>query len=394
MTETTEEFEPIGAGPVATVYAGLYLALKVYPEPVPDEVREEFTEEMGRLALLRGAPILPVDEVLDLPDGRLAVQSELCSPSLAAVLDEHGGLPVDEVVTVGRAMAGALAAAHGAGVLHGGLTPHNVLFGASGSPVVADFGTVLREAAGQPPSAYAAPETVLDGIVNECSDLYSLGAVLYAALTGGPPPAPEPHTTMPAPDRDDVPASLERLVTRLLAHHPADRPASAAAVAQHLENLPAETEPEPEPEVEPEPEPEPARRGRGRTIALAAGGAVVVAAGVVAVLQLADPFGPKVTAVAAESSPAPVQPVAVDLAEPVDGGAHVDLRWQAPDGFDVAVIVAAEHQPTKVHLVSRARSTRLPVEPGRTYCFQVQATDGQRTVESTPRAIRGATCRT
>ncbi|MFD5828354.1 serine/threonine protein kinase, partial [Lentzea sp. NPDC060358] len=97
------------------------------------------------------------------------------------------------------------------------------------------------------------------------------------------------------------------------------------------------------------------------------------------------------TPTSATSSAAP--PVALVLADPVDGGVHVDLAWQAPDGFTFAVVVAAENQKPQVLMV-RSRSMRVPVDGATRYCFLVQATDGTRVLESPPKPVRGATCRT
>ena len=74
-------------------------------------------------------------------------------------------------------------------VLHGGVTPHNVLYRASGF-VLADFGQALRRQFPRDPThavEYTAPETLRDDTLSPASDLYGLGAVLFAVLTGAPP---------------------------------------------------------------------------------------------------------------------------------------------------------------------------------------------------------------
>ncbi len=392
-----DDFDLIGTGPVATVYGGLYLALKAYP-PVDEQVLDAFEREQAALAPLRGeAPILPVDDVVRLGDGSPALQMELCSASLAGLVAGSGALLAPDALMVGHAVATAVAAAHRVGVVHGGLTPHNVLFHPSGAPMVADFGTALRRAFPPAATEYTAPETRCDGAMDERSDLYGIGGVLHLALTGSPPGE--------GASWQDVPAGLEKLVRRLLSEDPADRPSTVDVVVRQLATMlepPAEAA---TPELaEPTPAPgddaltvEPGkRRGlRARTVVIGVAAAVTgfVAVPVLVHSQLADP-SPAASArppVTTTSSAAP--PVTLTLADPVDGGAHVDLAWQAPDGFTFAVVVAAENRSPQV-LMAHNRSMRVPVEGTGRYCFLVQATDGKRVLESPAKPIRGATCKT
>lgn len=381
-----DDFELIGTGPVATVYGGLYLALKAYP-PVDEQVIDAFEREQAALSPLRGeAPILLVDEVMRLGDNKPALQMELCSASLAGLVEDSGALLPADALAVGHTVATAVAAAHRAGVVHGGLTPHNVLFHPSGAPMVADFGTVLRRAFPPAETEYTAPETRRDGTMDERSDLYGIGGVLHLALTGSAPGEGNP----------EGPAELVKLVRRLLSEDPADRPSTAGVVARQLaEMLEPQTEPAapdaaPDPAV-PEPEaPEKRGRLRARTVVV---GIVAAATALVTLPSLFhdQPGAPRSAASTTTTSSA-AAPVTLTLADPVDGGAHVDLTWQAPDGFTFAVVVAAENQKPQV-LMARDRSMRVPVEGAGKYCFLVQATDGKRVLETPPKPIRGATCK-
>lgn len=391
----SDDFEPLGSGPTATVYSGLYLALKVYP-PVDQAVLDAFRAEQAALAPLRDeAPILPVDDVVDAGEGRPALQMELCSMSLAGMVAAGGPLLLPDVLSVGHAVASAVAAAHRVGVVHGGLTPHNVLFHPSGAPVVADFGVALRRAFPVVAGEYTAPETARDGTRDERSDLHGLGGVLHLALTGAPPGA---EVTRP-----DAPPELARLVRRLLADDPADRPSTADVVVRHLAALldPAtETPPEApaeapaEPETPPEPGAPPVRRRvRVRTVAgIVAAASVLVTAPNLIHDQLSDPPS-AAPARPPSTTSGTAAPVSLALADPTDGGAHVDLAWEAPDGFTFAVVVAPEKQAPQVLIAHRNRAMRVPVTAGTKYCFLVQATDGARVLETKPKAIRGATCK-
>jgi eukaryotic-like serine/threonine-protein kinase len=395
-----DELVPVGVGPVATVYGGLYVAMKVYPTAVDSQVLDAIEEEQTKLAPLRNnVPILPVDELVKLADGRPALQMELCTMSLATLVADEGELGVADVLTVGHAVAVALAAAHGAGVVHGGLTPHNVLFHPSGEPVVADFGVALRDAFPPDPpheAEYAAPETLRDGTRDEWSDLYGLGGVLFLALAAHPPPSVSPAGPVPPRQRDDVPVELTKLVTRLLANHPADRPSTADAVVSQLAGMlatlhePADT-PDPRSTTLVEPTSTRRRPNLTFTIGIAAVMTVLIAAAVPGYFR--DATSPSAAPAEPPVSAAPsTHTVPVTLANPTDQGTYVELSWQAPQDLTFAVAVAAENQKTQVLIVHQNRTTRVPVDPHLKYCFQIQATDGDRVLESPPQPIRGAIC--
>ncbi|MET0236931.1 MAG: protein kinase [Kibdelosporangium sp.] len=387
-----EELVEFAAGPVATVYGGDSVALKVYPSMVDSAVLSAFEQEQSRLAQLRArVPVLPVDEVIELPDGRLAARMRLCPASLAGLVADGGELLVADALTVGHDVAMAVAAAHRIGLVHGGLTPHNVLIDASGVPVVADFGVVLRTVFEPSYDAeYAAPETLADGTMDRSADLFGIGTVLLFALTGT---TPGPADSLDVLDRADIPADLARLVVRLLAERPEYRPATAGVVAQQLATMLDELD---KPAAGPLPEPGTGHAGvKPATVAGVAAGAGALG-GVVALAftlwtngqSSADPL-PAVTAPATTTTPA----VAFTLADPVDQSGFVDLAWTAPQGMTFAVAVAAENEETKVLLAQQDRAMRVPVEPSRKYCFQVQATDSVRVLKSAAKPIRDAICR-
>ncbi|MCK2242483.1 MULTISPECIES: protein kinase [unclassified Crossiella] len=254
-----EELVLLGDGPVATVYAGVRAdtgeayALKVFPAKLPKRTRAELDRELARLAGLRDrAPVLVADAVEDTPDGRTALRMELCSQSLRELVTSCGRLSVPDAIALGRAVATALSAAHGAGLVHGGVTPGNLLFRPTGEPVLADLGLTLRRAYPRDQRTgidFAAPETLRDGTVDERSDLYGLGALLHLALSGeSPHPGAigEPEgermlrvlgTPVPPLNRADVPEALVAVVSALLSKDPALRPAEAAVVSEWLARI-------------------------------------------------------------------------------------------------------------------------------------------------------------
>ena len=146
-----------------------------------------------------------------------------------------------EAWRVARAAAGAVGAAHAAGVLHRDLTPSNVLVGADGAVRVADFGvariegdpgrTRTGELVGTP--AYLAPERWFGGAADVRTDIFGLGAVLYEALTGRAPWSGEPADVMHAvasgaPPSVGLSPTVDAFLARCLARDPAARPANAA----------------------------------------------------------------------------------------------------------------------------------------------------------------------
>ena len=246
----------LGRGPVAVVYAGRLaatgaeVAVKVFPDRFDRDTATRFERERRALAGIASVPsILAVESVGEYSGDRSSVITQLCAGSLAGMLT-RGALPVSEVLAVGAAVAGALAAAHEVGVVHGGVTPHNVLFRRSGEPVLGDFGLALRERFSRDPMhalEYTSPETLRDDARTTASDLYGLGAVLYAMLTGAPPfprrtgQAPGERILRvlrdPVPPIQAVPGELSELVSLLLAKDPAARPADAARVAAWFDHV-------------------------------------------------------------------------------------------------------------------------------------------------------------
>lgn len=414
-----EDGEALGSGSAGDVFAlpadGGDVALKVFPGMLYKRTRLRLERELELLSTLDGQILVP-EAVEELPDGRCALRSELCIGSLLDLVETTGPLSVVDTLVLGSAIASTLATAHEAGIVHGRLTPANVLFRASGEPVINDFERTLRPVFVRDPdhgNDFLAPEETVD----ERADLYGLGVVLYLALTGLPP-----RPDRPALHREDAPIDLLALTENLLAEDPASRPARAALVEEVLTGLVDEhtapeqsTMDEEEPVVVtrgiqgvplltigPEPAPRPEPRKKSVWPVLTIGGATVLA--VTAWFLLPDSTepapqaqkqaqaAPATTSASAKTSTSPKPAPRVELATPVDLGSVVELSWRAPEGFDSAVVVAAETGEAKTTIVRQQRTMKVPVEPGRKYCFLIQITDGNGVQESTPHPIRGAVC--
>jgi serine/threonine-protein kinase len=175
-------------------------------------------------------------------------------PSLNALVNEQGPLPVDRVVRLLREALPALAQAHSLGLVHRDLKPENMLTEPNGSLRITDFGLALAlrgqgkfggatSQSGTP--QFASPEQLLGERVDQRSDLYSLAAVAYFGLLGRPPfPGQTPEqvlarqTTNDYPDlqleREDVSADLQAVLERALQNVVDQRYPSAIEFLQAL----------------------------------------------------------------------------------------------------------------------------------------------------------------
>ncbi|MFB7054351.1 protein kinase [Streptomyces vinaceus] len=255
----------LGAGGMGEVWRGHDLeldrsvAVKVLLDAaMNDEVVARFRREATIGARLQHPGITVVHDV-GRQDGRLFIVMELLSgEDLARTLARDGALPVDLAVDLAAQTAEALAVAHGQSVVHRDLKPGNLFLLPGRRIKICDFGiahsadataawTVTGRIIGTPP--YMAPEQWRGERVDARCDLYALGCVLYALLSGAPPfgQTESPYVLMhrhcaeaPLPLREagtPVPAELDRLVLALLAKDPAERPESAEAVGKALRSL-------------------------------------------------------------------------------------------------------------------------------------------------------------
>ncbi|GAA3048281.1 hypothetical protein GCM10010464_10680 [Pseudonocardia yunnanensis] len=203
--------ERIGAGAMGAVWRSTdellnrtvavkeLLAAAAPDTPAGNDALEESRQRIlreGRIgARLQHPHVISMFDVVVHEDRPWLVMEYLPSKSLAQVLAEKGALEPRQVADVGRQVADGLAAAHLAGVVHRDVKPGNVLLGEDGRVKLTDFGvsravddvqlTRTGLIAGTP--AFLSPEVARGGDPTAASDVFALGATLYAAAEGTPP---------------------------------------------------------------------------------------------------------------------------------------------------------------------------------------------------------------
>ncbi|MEV6969623.1 serine/threonine-protein kinase [Hamadaea sp. NPDC051192] len=258
MTETAapiagryQLLEPVGKGGMGRVWLAhdevlhRQVAIKEVVPPAwltkseRGQLRELTLREARAAARLNHPNVVKIYDVLHSEKWPWIVMEYVPSRSLQKVLEEDGPLPPQIAAEVGLAVLAALQAAHGAGVLHRDVKPHNVLIGDDGRVVLTDFGLATLDTDGAitrpgliATPQYLAPERARLGLSSVESDLWSLGATLYAAVEGRTPYArPSVVETLTAlatqePDPLLQAGSLKPVIEGLLRRDPKTRMSS------------------------------------------------------------------------------------------------------------------------------------------------------------------------
>ena len=231
------------------------------PEAAVDEnLRRRFKREAEAASMLDHPAIVNFVDLFESREGHWIVMEYVDGDCLADLIDREGPLSPYVVVDLVRQIATGLDAAHGQGIVHRDLKTENVLIDVSGRARILDFGLakhLFREESGVTLTLDGtmvgtcrsmAPEQALAEPVDERTDLFSLGVLMYEALTGVSPfVATTPLQTvalivsqahMPVVERNPrVPADLADLVESLLEKEMDDRPRSAAEVIDVLDQV-------------------------------------------------------------------------------------------------------------------------------------------------------------
>jgi len=212
--------------------------------------------ELAGLQALAHPSIVRVRDVGRTADGRMFLVTErIVGPSidsLASIPDETARR--EALQRAAHDLAGALAHLHGRGIVHGDVCPANVRMAGDGRAVLIDFGLagppLPGDGAARGTLGYAAPEA-LTGVLAPVGDLFALGATLFEAWSGAPPfgrglAAVQRVLSEAAPALSSVRPGLgegwDRLLARLLAGDPGERPASARELLREVIRLSAGAE--------------------------------------------------------------------------------------------------------------------------------------------------------
>jgi serine/threonine-protein kinase PpkA len=236
----------VGVGGMAMVYLAVQtslereVALKVMnPAMVSDpSFSRRFMQEARTLASLAHPNIVAVYDV-GITDEKLHYFSMQHLPNGDFLKRIHNGTPESEVVRVLAGVARALGYAHQRGFVHRDVAPGNVLFDINDNPVLTDFGIaravtktsrITNAGVSVGTSHYMSPEQARGGEVDGRSDIYSLGALAFEAVTGNPPYNGDDgfaiayaHVFEPVPRLPEEKAHWQTLIDRAMAKDPADR---------------------------------------------------------------------------------------------------------------------------------------------------------------------------
>ncbi|XVQ14131.1 serine/threonine-protein kinase [Spirillospora sp. CA-255316] len=248
---------PLGAGGMGTVWRahdellGRDVAIKrIEPdEDAPPDERAMLCARAARearaAAMLDHPGIITVHDVVE-PDGRPWIIMELIEGrSLGQAIESGGPLPPRRVAEIGARLLDALTAAHGRGLLHRDVKPANVLLAEDGRVILTDFGiaaldgdpALTRTGALVGSPGFIAPERLRDEPAGPASDLWSLGATLYAAVEGRAPFArATPLAALGAALTEEAPSpgragALAPVLMRMLEKDPATRVGAEDAAA-------------------------------------------------------------------------------------------------------------------------------------------------------------------
>jgi serine/threonine-protein kinase PknK len=250
-----------GAGVVYRCYEialGRKVAIKVLPSHIDEEDRERFLREGYAMGGLSGHPnIVNILRVGVTAGGRpYIVMPYLAADSLAVRLRREGPVPWPEALRIGVKLCGALETAHRTGTLHRDIKPANVLINDYGEPQLSDFGIAHIEGGYETATGffsgtidYTAPEVMTGGPATVASDLYSLGATIYALIAGSAAHERKNDedlvaqylriSTSRVPDMrpEGIPESVCSAIEQVMSIDPAERPASAAEFGRELQSV-------------------------------------------------------------------------------------------------------------------------------------------------------------
>ncbi len=258
-----EILEVIGIGGMAMVYKARchrlnrLVAIKILKDEYckDEDFRRRFQAEGQAVAMLGHPNIVAVYDVSTVNGADYIVMELIDGISLKQYMEKKGVLNWKETLHFGIQISKALEHAHSRGIVHRDIKPHNIMVLKNGSVKVADFGiarvmsqgnTLTKEALGS--VHYISPEQAKGGRVDDRSDIYSLGTVMYEMMTGRPPYNGESPVAvaiqhinggakMPSTINPNIPGGMEQIIMKAMAHDPGDRYASATAMLYDMDEF-------------------------------------------------------------------------------------------------------------------------------------------------------------
>ena len=260
-----EILEVIGSGGMAVVYKARchrlnrLVAIKVLKDDFlgDKEFRDRFHGESQAVAMLSHPNIVSVYDVSTSQSGNMdyIVMELIEGITLKQYMEKKGVLNWKETLHFAIQIAKALEHAHSRGVVHRDIKPHNVMVLKNGAVKVADFGiarmmsegnTLTKEALGS--VHYISPEQAKGGRVDNRSDIYSLGVVMYEMMAGRPPYEGESPVSVaiqhinggavaPSTLNPSIPRGMEQIILRAMAHEIENRYVSATQMLTDMDEF-------------------------------------------------------------------------------------------------------------------------------------------------------------
>ena len=258
-----EILEVIGTGGQAVVYKARchrlnrLVAIKILKDELTqdEEFRRRFHAEGQAVAMLSHPNIVSVYDVSTTDAADYIVMELIDGISLKQYMEKKGVLNWKETLHFAIQIGKALDHAHSRGIIHRDIKPHNVMVLKNGSVKVADFGiaqvvsknnTLTKEALGS--VHYISPEQAKGGRVDNRSDIYSLGVVMYEMMTGRPPYDGESpvavaiqhingKAVMPSTLNPNIPGGLEQIIMKAMAQNASKRFSSAKEMLHDMDEF-------------------------------------------------------------------------------------------------------------------------------------------------------------
>ncbi len=260
-----ELFERIGEGGMSVVYKAKdkllnrFVAIKILkPQFINDsKFIDSFRRESQAAASLSHPNIVNIYDVGREGNIHYIVMELIEGKTLSEYIKEQGAMSYPKVIALSKQIAAALSFAHKNHIIHRDVKPHNIMITPNGTAKITDFGiakavnaaTIVDNTDGIIGSVhYFSPEQARGGYVDEKSDIYSLGIVMYEMLTGRVPfDGDNPvnialmhiNGEMIPPSKlvDGVPPALEHIIMKCTDKYPINRYASADELIEALNNL-------------------------------------------------------------------------------------------------------------------------------------------------------------